>query len=133
MAEDQFVIVRDNDGGDCKALKAALVALCAPTGRGALVRIACQELEAWYFGQPRAMAEALGEGTLRDLGAKAAFRNPDAIDQPARRLTRLYPAFQKMDAARKMASHLSYLENRSPSFRALVEGVARITSRPLPG
>lgn len=58
----RFVIVRDNDGGDCCALKSSLSALCADAGRDdALVRIACQELEAWYLGEPSALAQAFGK------------------------------------------------------------------------
>src|SRR5205807_10542595 len=52
----RFVVVHDNDGGDCRALKARLAGLCDATGcQDTLVRIACQELEAWYLGEPRAL------------------------------------------------------------------------------
>ncbi len=58
---DRFIVIRDNDGGDCKALKASLVQMCQNAGRSdTLVRIVCQELEAWYFGEPAAMAAAFG-------------------------------------------------------------------------
>lgn len=96
-----------------------------------LVRIVCQELEAWYFGDLDAVASVLGEPSLRDLSAKAAYRNPDAIAKPSRELIKLCPAFQKIDGARRMADRLSYTRNRSASFRALVEGGARISSRSL--
>lgn len=132
-AEDRFVVIRDSDGADCKALKAALAEICANAGRDdTLVRIACQELEAWYFGDLDALATALGEPSLRALSAKAGYRNPDAISKPARELGRLCPAFQKIDGARRMADRLSYTNNRSASFRALVEGIARISSLSLP-
>ena len=51
----RFAVVRDNDRGDCRALKKALLGLCETGGRPGrrsepLIRIVCQELEAWYLG-----------------------------------------------------------------------------------
>lgn len=57
----RFAIVRDNDGGDCRRLKDRLRRLAREGQRkDTLVRIACQELEAWYFGSPDALAIAYG-------------------------------------------------------------------------
>ena len=93
----RFVVVRDNDGADCRALKAELVKLCSDGGRDdTLVRIACQELEAWYFGDPESLAEAFDEPPLRTIGNKARFRDPDSVQQPATALAELAPAFQKV-------------------------------------
>jgi hypothetical protein len=131
--DDLFVVMRDNDGGDCKALKSALAAMCAAAGRGdTLVRIVCQELEAWYFGEPIAMANAFGMPQLGNIGQRAGFRDPDAISRPSRALAALHGPFQKIDGARKMAHHLTYGRNRSRSFRAMVEGIAKITGCSLP-
>ena len=55
------------------------------------MRIACQELEAWYFGEPDALAEAFGDETLRRIGAKARYRDPDAIERPSAALEQLVP------------------------------------------
>lgn len=130
---DRFVVVRDADGTDCKVLKDALVALCQEAGRPCtLVRIVCQELEAWYFGQPDALAAAFGNGSLRTLGSRSRFRNPDTIVQPSKQLGGLCPEFQKVSGARRMASYLFYPRNVSVSFRAFIEGVARVSDRPLP-
>ena len=64
----RFGVVRDNDGGDCRARKKALRGLCEAADRpDTLVRLACQELEAWYLGEPEALAEAFGRHALRDL------------------------------------------------------------------
>lgn len=131
---DRFVVVRDADGADCKALKEALAALCRESGRpDSLVRIVCQELEAWYFGQPDALAAAFGDESLRALGSRARYRNPDAIVQPSKQLATLCSEFQKVGGARRMAHHLSYPANASPSFRAFIEGISRISGLRLPG
>jgi len=123
----QFVVVRDNDGADCRKLKAKLVKLCKDGCRAdALVRIACQELEAWYFGDPDSLAEAFEEPSLRAIGSKAPYRDPDMIQQPATALVELAPAFQKVSGARAMAPRLSAERNSSQSFRVFVEGIGKI-------
>ncbi len=121
-----FCVIRDNDGGDCHALKNKLLALCrGRVQKNALVRIACQELEAWYFGAPDALAEAFGNESLRNISSKARFRDPDAIAQPARALTHLVEEFQKTSGARRMAQQLSR-ENSSRSFQILIQGIERL-------
>jgi hypothetical protein len=123
----RFVVLRDNDGGDCRALKAALVDLCRQGGRDdTLVRIACQELEAWYFGDPAALADEFADETLRSLGAKARFREPDAIVQPARALEELIPQFQKVSGARRMGGRLRRKTNTSRSFQAFIKGIEQL-------
>lgn len=123
----RFVIVRDNDGGDCVVLKQKLTALHHDAGcQNALVRIACQELEAWYIGEPEAMAQAFGNPLLRDIRRKPRYRNPDAVVQPSREIVNLVPEFQKISGARKMSAWLSRDGNHSRSFQVMMEGIERI-------
>jgi hypothetical protein len=120
----RFIVVRDNDSADCRALKAALASLCQQEGRrDAMIRIACQELEAWYLGDPGALAEAFQDEALRNLGAQSRFRNPDAVRQPSRALAQLVPSFQKVSGARRLARHMVRERNTSRSFHALLNGV----------
>lgn len=124
-----FCVIRDNDGADCRDLKRKLVELCEQGGRSdTLVRIACQELEAWYFGAPDALAEAYGREELREVGRKARFRDPDAIVKPAAALAERVPAFQKVSGARSMARVLPR-ESGSRSFQVLIEGLDRLTAQ----
>ena len=121
-----FAVLRDNDRGDCKGLKHKLQALCKEGGRpDSLIRIACQELEAWYIGEPDALAEAYGDERLRTIGARERYREPDTIDRPSDEVKNLVPEFHKVLGARKMAAHLSRERNLSPSFRALLAGLDR--------
>ena len=123
----RFAIVRDNDGGDCYALKERIRQLCHNGRRDdALVRIVCQELEAWYFGEPDAMAEAFGDERLRRIKNRPRYRNPDAISKPSGEIKRLVPRFQKIDGARRMAQHLTRERNRSRSFAVFLDGVANL-------
>lgn len=120
----RFIVVRDNDGGDCGALKQRLLGLCEG-GRIAhtRVRIACQELEAWYFGDHQALADVYGERAFRGIAGRARFRDPDAIDQPSRALAELAPEFQKVSGARAMGARLAADRNTSPSFQAFLNAV----------
>lgn len=123
----RFIIVRDNDGGDCHALKQKLVELCnGPKIAAVMVRIACQELEAWYFGEPEAMARAFGNDQLQEIGNKSRYRDPDGIHQPSKEIVKLIPEFQKISGARKMAAFLSREGNRSRSYQVMMEGIERI-------
>lgn len=126
----RFVVVRDNDRGDCLALKERLENLCSVRPqKDVMIRIVCQELEAWYLAEPDALAEAFGMESLRGIGARRGFRQPDTVSHPARQLARLVPRFQKISGARLLAKHLTRKRNRSPSFHAMIDGIERIASR----
>ncbi|MBI1208290.1 MAG: DUF4276 family protein [Azospirillum sp.] len=123
----RFAVLIDNDGRDCREVKRELGRLCAEAGRGeTLVRIVCQELEAWYLGDPEALASAFGDESLRRLGQRSQFREPDAITKPSAQLSRLVPAFQKSSGARSMADHIERHRNNSRSFRTFMAGIERI-------
>jgi len=124
-----FVVIRDNDGGDCHDVKHRLVTMCQDGGReDTLVRIACQELEAWYLGEPAALATAFKNERLRDLGGRARYRDPDAVVRPSAEVETLVPEFQKVSGARRMAMHLTRDGNCSRSFQVLVEGIDRLSA-----
>ncbi len=122
----RFVVLRDKDGGDCRELKRKLVSLCEAGGYpNTLVRIACEELEAWYLGEPAAIANAFENKKLRRIGAEARFRDPDAVVRPSAVIEQLVPEFQKVSGARRMARTLSRKGNKSRSFQALLKGIER--------
>lgn len=121
----RFVVLRDNDGADCRVVKKRLVGFCEQADRpDALVRIVCQELEAWYFGAPEALAEAFGRTALADVARRARFRDPDTIQQPSRALAEIVEEFQKVSGARRMARVLTR-ENLSRSFQVFISGIDR--------
>jgi hypothetical protein len=122
-----FVMLRDNDSVDCLALKQRLLDLCSAGRRDdTLVRIACQELEAWYIGEPDALADAFGNESLRRIGTKALYRDPDSVVRPSAEVAKLVPEFQKIGGARRMAPHISRERNRSRSFHAFISGLEHI-------
>lgn len=124
----KFCVLRDNDGGDCRAIKQSVVALCQAGGRDdTVVRIVCQELESWYFGDLAAVARAYEREDVLAASGRARFRDPDAIDKPSRELATLVEEFQKVSGARRLGPELSRV-NRSTSFRVFVEGVDRLAN-----
>lgn len=126
----QFVIVRDNDDTDCHALKQKLKELCDQAGRpDTLIRIVCQELEAWYFGEAKALAKAYEKSQLIHIKNKAKYRESDAIHKPSKEILKLIPEFQKLSGAKRLAKHLSRKGNRSNSYRVFMDGIEKIISQ----
>ena len=53
LPETRFVVLRDQDSGDCKTVKAGLAQRCAEAGRpDAVVRVACRVAGVNYLGCP---------------------------------------------------------------------------------
>lgn len=126
----RFVVLQDNDGGNCHALKDRLRRLCEENGRAdATIRIACQELEAWYLGEPEALAEAYGDENLRGVGQKARFREPDSVRKPSEEVKKLVPGFQKVSGARLLSNYVSRDRNSSHSFQVLLAAIEAEWSR----
>lgn len=127
--EAQFLILRDQDSGDCHAIKADLVARCQASGRrDALVRIACRELEAWVVGDLPAFAEEFSVPAAARARNKAKFRNPDMLGNPVSELRHFVSGYQKRDGARRMGLRLNTNSNQSPSFLAFCHGVQKLVA-----
>ncbi len=124
--DPRFVVLRDQDAGDCRAVRRGLVELVGRSGREALVRVACRELESWVLGDLDAVAEAWGDPSLRAHASREKFRNPDLLSNPVGELRQLVPTYQKIDGARRVGPLLRESRNVSPSFRAFCAGVRRI-------
>ncbi len=122
--DTKFVIVQDQDSGDCKEIKETLAELAQPAGREVLIRIVCRELEAWYFGDLHAVSMAY-QKDVTALQKKSKYRNPDVIGNPKEELRKLFPGHQQLDGARRIAVHMDVQNNRSESFRQFVSGVRR--------
>ena len=120
----RFMVLRDQDSGDCKVVKAGLAARCAEAGRPeAVVRVACRELETFFVGDWHAVAQAFEKPALARLAAKATYRNPDALGSPSQELARHLPGYQKRDGARRIAPLVDPARNASSSFHALRDAV----------
>ena len=123
-----FLVMRDQDSSVCGTLKKKLAEICANAGRpNTLVRIACHELESFYFGDLLSVERAL----QLQIGSKkqARYRVPDDIVRPSEELIRVTKgAYQKIGSSREIGKIISLDDNTSTSFNNLISGIRRIVS-----
>ena len=127
----RFIIVHDKDSWDCKVLKQELIDLSKQAGRAdTLVRIACVEMEAWYFGD----LEAVGQAFDKDISKyirKGKYRIPDSIQNPKAEIKKIIPNLQQISAAIEISSHMNIEKNTSHSFNVFLEGVLIVANEML--
>ena len=122
-----FVVMRDQDAGDCRVVKKGLENLGKQcTGANVLIRVACRELESWIVGDWQAIAEAFERPELAAQGQKAAHRTPDKLVRPIETIRKFIPEYQKRDGARRVGPRLDPARNQSESFHAFCRGIRRI-------
>jgi len=123
-----FLVMRDQDAADCTIVKNKLVNLCAEADKSdALVRIACHELESFYFGDLDAVEKGLGLANLAGHKRKAKYRVPDSIINPCDELVKLTGGvYQNILGSRSIAPYLSLDNNTSHSFSVLLSGLERL-------
>lgn len=126
-SDDRFVIVHDQDSHDCKVLKAELLTLCQHRKDNCLVRIVCRELEAWYFGDLKAVSLAYSKD-ITGLARKRKYRESDAIGNAKEELKKLIPTHQQISGAKLIGLHMDISRNTSPSFQTFVRGVEKVST-----
>ena len=125
--DTSFVVMRDQDRGDCRSIKQHLNALCRQAEKpDAVVRIACRALESWFLGDWAAVAAAFAQPRLVRLRQKAVYQEPDRLVNPVSELRKAIPTYQKRDGARRIGPYLNYAANRSKSFQVFVEAVQQL-------
>lgn len=115
LPDSIFVVLRDQDSGDCQTVKANLKEICRKARNDeVLVRVACGELESFYLGDLKAVEIGL---RLRGLASKQdtrKFKAPDRLGSPSRELCMLTgDLYQKIAGSRAIAPHLDLHNNRS--------------------
>ncbi|MCL2406520.1 MAG: DUF4276 family protein [Defluviitaleaceae bacterium] len=125
-----FLVLRDQDSGDCVSIKNNLTNLCDKTGKkGVLVRIACRELESYYFGDLAAVEIGLGfsNNSLAKFAKKARYRIPDNIENVSDELLKITSGtYQKSLGSRAIGKYLSIENNTSNSFNSLIAGLKNL-------
>ena len=125
--DTRFIVLHDKDANDCYQLKRCLVDLCVSSGRcDVLVRIACYELEAWYFGDLQAIEAAFPRFKADKIKGKPKYKNPDLIVKPSSELKRLIPEFRKGLASRVIPNYMNLNKNHSASFCVFIDGVRNV-------
>jgi len=141
----RIIVLVDRDSDDCKKLKddlekmagqAGLPTKTSPDAEGrflVLNRVAVEELESWFIGDPEALRKAFT--SLPKINATTGiFRNPEnggtweALHRFLKRHGIYKSGFPKIDAARRIAPHLEIAANRSKSFQAFISGMKAILS-----
>lgn len=123
-----FVIMRDQDAGDCVIIKKRLASLCMEGGKGqALVRVACHELESFYLGDLKAVEKGLGLKGIASEQQRSRFRNPDFLSNPSEELSKLTRGmYQKIAGSRAISPFLDLSSNTSHSFNVLIGGLKKL-------
>ena len=126
--DSAFLIMRDQDSDDCKVVKNKLLELCRKAGRKkTLIRIACRELESFYFGDLSAVENGLGLNNIANRKQRTKYRIPDDIVNPASELEKLTNGvYQKVSGSRSIGPLLSLENNTSNSFNVLLSGIRSI-------
>lgn len=136
----RVLVLVDRDQDDCTALKAqmeraaraaGLVTKSAAHGGSpftVVTRIAIEELESWFLGDPDALRKTFPRLPEIRLAA-SPFRNPEnggSWEALHRFLKRhgYYPGtYPKIEAARRIAENMATSANRTSSFRVFREGL----------
>lgn len=133
LPDSAFIILRDQDGGDCVTIKESVTKLCRQAGQpNFLVRIACHELESFYLGDLQAVEKGLGITGLARRQNKNLFRTPDSVGNPSEELGKLTQGkYQKIAGSRAIGPHLDPASNQSTSFNVLLAGIRRVVNQPM--
>lgn len=142
----RVMIVVDRDDDDCVKLKEQLDQIVRDAGlrpRGiptepwqVVNRLAIEELEAWYFGDWRAVRQAYPRVSAT-IPAKRQYRAPDeikggtweAFERVLKTAGYFKTGLRKTEAARAVATFMDPDRNTSPSF-GKVRDVLRELTRP---
>ena len=123
----RFVVLCDQDAAECKVIKKAIAKKCIEANRpGALIRIACHELESWYLADLSAVERGLGLSGLVRYQNERQFSSPDHHPSPAQTLKSIAPSYQKVGGSRSIGPYLDPGNTRSRSFAVFVAGLRRL-------
>lgn len=127
--EARFIILRDQDSHpNCLELKQRLLSLCDQTLKAdkCLVRLACRELESFYLADLHAVEQALKLPGLAKQQASRKFKAPDGLGSPSKELRDVTrQRYEKIAGSRLIGQFLSLDNERSPSFKNLLQAIRR--------
>lgn len=121
----KVIIIHDKDSSDCRVLKIGLEELVNTNSNiPSLIRIACQELEAWYLGDMDAIENVYPQFKADRYRNWSIFRNPDTCNA-SDELRKIIPTFQKGIASSEIAKYIDLNRNKSESFKHLISGIKK--------
>jgi len=137
----KIVILIDRDDDNCHELKSKLQHYammagllsksdCNDSSFQVISRIAIEELEAWFFGDPDAIRLAYLKVSTA-FEKKSNYRNPDNIVNTWETLEKLLQqrgyfktGLRKNEVAHESSKNMQPLKNRSKSFQVFREGIS---------
>ncbi|WCM92783.1 DUF4276 family protein [Acidovorax sp. NCPPB 2350] len=138
------LVIVDRDDDDCMALKDRLEQMAHGAGLGTrqspaggrihvINRIAIEELEAWFFGDWKAVKAAYPK-VEATVPKKAGYRDPDAIkggtweamERELKRKGYFQKGLRKLELARSVSMHMDIQNNQSQSFQCLRDALAQL-------
>jgi len=131
----RIVVLVDEDRQDCHKLKNRLIEVArkAHIEDKVLNRIAVEELEAWFFGDPDALKAAYPK-LPNNFRRRNRYRNPDLIGggtwEALHHLIKSahYPGYPKIEGAGLIASYMEPSRNYSRSFQVFRDGLVSLVT-----
>lgn len=111
-----FIILRDQDGAECLAVKEKLHDLAKAGGKPFRIRIVCMELESWLLGELEAVETAYPSSKANSFRQTKKFRNPDLLVNASQELEKLVGVRGKVERAGAIAQHFQPERCTSNSF-----------------
>jgi hypothetical protein len=136
----RVLVLVDRDDDNCAKLKTRLERIAKDSklrtrsidekGWALVNRIAIEELEAWFFGDWKAVREAYPK-VPASIPSQTKFRNPDeisggtceALERVLQRAGYFSGGLRKIEFARTVAQKMVPTRNQSPSFRAFLSAL----------
>ncbi len=131
LPNTKFLIIRDQDSGDCITIKKELLEKVEFSGKQdvSLVRIACRELESFYLGDLLAIETGLNIKKLSKQQNKEKYRTPDTLPNAKKELQRIAKNYCQISGSRAISHHLKLNgSNKSTSFNFLISGIQKLCS-----
>lgn len=147
----KIIILVDRDNDKCEDLKDKLEKIGIEAGFitktisedkktfKVLNRIAIEELEAWFFGDVKAIVSAYSR-VSSNLGQQAKYRNPDeitggtweALEKVLQKAGYHQGGLEKVKAAREISQYMTPENNCSPSFLLFYKSILEIIGSSYP-
>lgn len=129
----RFLVVRDQDSGNCETVKQGIVQRCNESGKDSYkVRIMCHELETVYLADLQAVEHGLKLKNVASLQEKNPYRHPDVLANPKQKLKLLAVQhkglYQDIAGSRAIAPFLDINNTRSLCFKNLVSAIRELTN-----
>lgn len=128
-----ILVLHDQDQNDCRILKAKIVHLMEQHCQCHYkIRIVCQELEAWYFGDIEAIKLCYEVINQQQLTSRTKRKNVDEIVNPSHELLKYIREYHKLKTlpkvqmAKRVAVHLNVDRNTSTSFKMTTNAILEL-------